>query len=328
MKKPKFQALPGVVIKSTKKGHRYLLHDKDSCGKDIYVTIPVLDTDTKKEYLEKVEKTRIKLISKKNIHAFQELIEEYILVRQLKPNTVRGLRGALKGFGLNDAQNREAYKRLLRKNQKSIFTKTRRISAFYKYLIVYKRINISDPTDGVRLRYKATRDRVMTQAESEIFFEAMKEQHPEIQMILRLAYFTGARISTILSMDDNTFRDGLLFYYNQKTGAPYAYGVPLTDPDTIRMVCDFSKNGGKFSLTESTILNRVYQFFIQNFPKKDGQTLTIHSLRHTLATRLIQAGVSPDIIARILDHKSVSTTLDVYAKHSQNQISEALSRIF
>lgn len=328
MKKPKFQAMPGVVIKSTKKGHRYLLHDKDSCGKDIYVTIPVLDTDTKKDYLEKVEKARIKLISKKNIHAFQDLIEEYILVRQLKQNTVRGLRGALKGFGLNDAQNREAYKRLLRKNQKSVFTKTRRISAFYKYLIVYKRLNISDPTDGVRLQYRSKRDRVMTPDEAGIFFEKMKDQHPEIQMILRLAYFTGARISTILSMDEKTFRNGILFYFNRKTGSPYAYGVPLNDPDTIRMVQNFARNGGKFSLTESTIANRIYQFFIKIFPKKDGQTLTIHSLRHTLATRLIQAGVSPDIIARILDHRSVSTTLDIYAKHSQDQISDALSMIF
>lgn len=65
MKKGKFPALPGVVVKSTQKGHRYLLHDKDSRGKDIYVTIPVVDTDTKKDYLEKVEKARIKLNAKK-----------------------------------------------------------------------------------------------------------------------------------------------------------------------------------------------------------------------------------------------------------------------
>jgi integrase len=328
MKKGKFPALPGVVVKSTQKGHRYLLHDKDSRGKDIYVTIPVVDTDTKKDYLEKVEKARIKLNAKKSICAFDDLVEEYILVRQLRPNSIRGLKGALKGFCLDDEKNRETYKKLLKSGQKSILTKTRRISAFYRYLIIYKHIQISDPTEGARIKYHSVRDRIMTDAEAKILFNRLQNLHPEIQMIIRLAFFTGARVSTILSMDKHTYRDGNLYYYNAKTGAPYAYPVPLKDNETVKIVEKFQKNGGKFQLTQSAILNRIYQFFVKNFPQKNGQTLTIHSLRHTLATRLIQAGVSPDIISRILDHRSVSTTLGVYARHSEEQISDALNKIF
>jgi integrase len=329
MKKNKFPALPGVVVKATKNGHRYLLHSKDSSGRDIYATIPVVDTDTKTEYLAKVEKARIKLNAKKNSNNFQELIEEYISVRQLSKNTVRALIHDLDGFGLDDAKNRARFLDMLKSGQKSINTRRAKISAFFRWLILHKRLDIHDPTDGVRIREKSEpRTRVMTADEEVTFFREMAKEHVDIQLCLRLAYFTGARLSSIMALNISQWKEGKLHYFNVKCGRPYAYKIPLTDPETIRLLNAACNGPSIFTLTQSSIQNRVYAFFRRNFPKKDGQTLTIHSLRHTLATRLLQSGVSPDIIARILDHRSVSTTLSVYARHSQDQIDGALSGIF
>lgn len=329
MKKKKFPPLPGVVTKSTKSGQRYLLHDKDSSGRDIYVTIPVVDTDEKKEYLEKVENARIKLNAKKNSGLFAELIDEYIQARQLRPNTVRALKHDLSGFGLEDSENRKLFSEILRTRPKSVKTIKGRISAFYKWMMLHKRIDITDPTDGVRLCIQESpRRRTMTPDEEQVFFEKMADECEDVQLCLRLAFFTGARISSILAIDKNSFRGGKLYYQNVKCNRPYAYPVPLTDADTVQMLTKACGRPKIFSYAKTTILNKIYAFFIRNFPKKDGETLTIHSLRHTLATRMLQAGVSPDVIARILDHRSVSTTLQVYAAHSQDQINGAFCAVF
>ena len=49
--------------------------------------------------------------------------------------------------------------------------------------------------------------------------------------------------------------------------------------------------------------------------KQSGMPLgfTLHGIRHTHATMLLSAGVSPNIISQRLGHSSVAFTLQVYA---------------
>ena len=41
--------------------------------------------------------------------------------------------------------------------------------------------------------------------------------------------------------------------------------------------------------------------------------ITLHGLRHTCASLLLAAGVSPDIVQQRLGHKRIEITLDLYA---------------
>ena len=47
---------------------------------------------------------------------------------------------------------------------------------------------------------------------------------------------------------------------------------------------------------------------IRRLPK-----LTIHGLRHTHATILLEQGVNPKVVSERLGHASVATTMDIYS---------------
>jgi integrase len=48
--------------------------------------------------------------------------------------------------------------------------------------------------------------------------------------------------------------------------------------------------------------------------KKAGlDHLTIHGLRHTHATMLLEAGINPKVVSERLGHASIATTMDIYS---------------
>ena len=55
--------------------------------------------------------------------------------------------------------------------------------------------------------------------------------------------------------------------------------------------------------------------------KEKGGKVTIHTLRHTFASRLVQAGVSLAKVSKLLGHSSVTTT-EIYAHLAPNEVSE------
>jgi len=60
------------------------------------------------------------------------------------------------------------------------------------------------------------------------------------------------------------------------------------------------------------------------------EPLRIHDLRHTAATLMLRAGVSPKVVAERLGHATVSLTLDVYSHvlpDMQREAAEALERV-
>lgn len=44
----------------------------------------------------------------------------------------------------------------------------------------------------------------------------------------------------------------------------------------------------------------------------DNKNVSVHMLRHTYATRSIEAGINPVVLKEILGHKDISTTLNIY----------------
>lgn len=323
---------PGIITKRTKTGTRYLLHDKDLSGRDIYATIENADSCTEKEYLKKIEAARIKLNSKKNNKSFIELVELYISARALSKNSSRNLIGALVGFSFDNDQNSSLVISLIQSDQApgTIKLKLSCIGSFFRWIITNGKapVGLIDPTQGKRYKADpAIRTRTLTDTEIEALFADLPSKSKVDQLVIRLAFFTGARISTICAMKPDSIRNGKIYYFNVKTGKPYKYPVPIRDTETIRIFNEIIHTVD-LSTLQKQINMRINQYLRRKFGIINGESISIHSLRHTFATRAIQAGIAPDIVARLLDHSSIDMTLRVYAKHSETQLDQAIERMF
>ena len=59
--------------------------------------------------------------------------------------------------------------------------------------------------------------------------------------------------------------------------------------------------------------NLVTRAFTKIIRKSGLGKLTIHGLRHTHATMLLEAGINPKVVSERLGHASVATTMDIYS---------------
>ena len=96
-------------------------------------------------------------------------------------------------------------------------------------------------------------------------------------------------------------------------------------PDTLGSLFVVGSIDGKFA--NPTAISKQWTAHAEAFGLRGetGQVVTLHGLRHTLASRLVQAGVDVKTVSDILGHASASMTLNVYASSNEQAKRNAVS---
>ncbi|MBO0439045.1 tyrosine-type recombinase/integrase [Candidatus Enterococcus ikei] len=82
------------------------------------------------------------------------------------------------------------------------------------------------------------------------------------------------------------------------------------------------------SNTEKSVEPRVIRYQFKQMSKAAGLSdVTFHTLRHTFATRCLEAGVNIATISSLLGHRSIKMTLDVYTHSLLSQEREAIDQV-
>ena len=84
-----------------------------------------------------------------------------------------------------------------------------------------------------------------------------------------------------------------------------------------------------FSNIENSFLqvSKPRKWMLQTIQKNNLKEISIHGFRHTHATLLLEAGVSPKVISERLGHSSIQITLDLYS-HVTEEMEREVPDIF
>lgn len=327
--KKDFPRVKGLVKKRTKTGHRYLLTETDDDGKTHFITVKILETDDNSTYFKKIEEARKQLRRNVEERTFSDYLEEFLSLRKLSKSTINGYRYCLKGFSLNDRDNTKAMKELLGRGKKQSTSRIyyKHVDRFFKWLIE-SGVTIKNPAKNVVVRYNAQpRSRVMTDDEINSVVEYARKKKPLYRLFILLLLHTGARVSTILAIRKEDLTKKGLVLYNVKCKKYYDYVIPINNKEIRELWESAFPVGSIFGLSGNSYKGRLNKWLRINFKRNEkGETVSIHTFRHTFASRAATNGVPIEVISKLLDHQSISTTAKYYARFSQKQINDGVSK--
>lgn len=180
--------------------------------------------------------------------------------------------------------------------------------------------------EGLRLPPAAQKkERTLTKAEIEsiraVSADKSNRLAPTADLALVLLY-TGMRITELLSMrrDDVHLSEGYMVG-GMKTETGKNRIIPILAP--VRLIIAgwmLDSIGSPFLLPTASGRQRdtnTVEHSFRSLMKLCGiEGVTPHTLRHTAATAMIEAGVAPTAVQAILGHKDFTTTANIYTSHT------------
>lgn len=326
----RFPHVKGLLKKRTSHGHRWVLTEPDFNGHPRSITVGISDNDPIDVFYRKVNDARQELRRRCACKDFEEYLETYIAFKRLRANTQELYRVSLRGFSFDDKKNVRIVRELLMSELKpsTIRVKIGHVGAFFRWLI-QRGEPVKDPTRDVTIgSHKSRRCRVFTAEEMEVLMAYARKKEPEYRLYILLLIRTGARCSTIGALTASSLDgENRLHMVNVKSDKRYDYPIVLNDAETLELWKEVSSDGKLWHRPCKNYHTALREWLRNHFGRDaNGETLSPHSLRHTFATNAVREGVPIEIVSKLLDHSSMSITLNVYAKFSQEQIDDAVRR--
>lgn len=196
--------------------------------------------------------------------------------------------------------------------------------------------------------------RVLTLEEQKTFLETAKKStyYNQYAFLLQTGLRTGEM--TGLKWSDIDFENRIIsvkrtmgYKYKNKewqTGEPKTKNscrkIPLTQ-EAINILKDQKRKNQslkiiKLEFSEYVFLNTMgkpvatsnYDDSLENLAKKSAiKKLSMHTLRHTFATRCIEAGMKPKTLQMILGHSNIGTTMNLYVHTTEEEKKKEIESI-
>lgn len=268
---------------------------------------------------------------KRKLHTLQEISTHYIAEMELQKITE------------NDLKDFFAY---ITKYSNSTIAKIYGIVNHTFKIAVRRNIlryNFLDDQLEFSIPYSDIKDKkvsALTIEEQQQFIKAMKETNCRYKYQFLVSLFTGMRMGEInaLDIDDIDFTNKIIHIRRTITRGLDERAMIGTYTKTINGTRDIIMDSHVESIFKEYLLssyyhendmhllfcnsrkqcistdttNMMFKYICEQYNIGKGYELHQHMLRHTFATRCIEAGMPASVLAKIMGHANVSTTLNVY----------------
>lgn len=164
-----------------------------------------------------------------------------------------------------------------------------------------------NPCDAVSIRKnKGNKGKALTIEQEAKLIAYLKEHKPPIKNMIYIYLATGMRRSELLAIHyaDLDFEKQEILIRGEKT--KNAYRTLQTTTNVLNL---FPNKPKPFEEWTASKLTHAFKTITRLLDFKD---ITIHSLRHTFATRCIEQGVPVVVVQKWLGHASIVMTVDTY----------------
>lgn len=231
------------------------------------------------------------------------------------------------------------------------------VSNIFSYAVDNKVIPESPMTDKIRLPNKQEKQErtVLTKTQQQTFLQTVDRSCSIYKDFYRLALQTGMRAGELcaLQWNDIDFVHNVIHVnktlYRYGSGDQYQIHKPKTQSG-IRDI-PMTNEAKKILSNQKEVCKKLKVIPIKHrdyvFIKEDGSLynnsvvdnclksickrgdlphITMHNLRHTFATRCIEAGMRPKTLQKILGHSTLQMTMDLYVHVTSDELVTEMSK--
>lgn len=278
---------------------------------------------------------------KKEDPTFSELLDYFLGHSGIKDTTKRGLKILYKAPFKNErrisAQMIQDYldEQAKRLRPATVSLRSRQIKQVLRYAIKRGKYTYPDPTSNLDLpKGTGGRQRFFTPQEMQTLLDSVKDK-PHLYLFVKVAMCTGARLTTILTIKrEDISPDGTIRLKNHKANRWY---VGFLDQETMGLI--EGANGyifaepkrpnepPRYSHIQRPLLDVIDRLF-NKFSTPVEERAVIHTIRHSVATNLLENGVDLIVVSKILDHHSPTVTASIYSHVSTEMKRKSVSKMW
>lgn len=183
------------------------------------------------------------------------------------------------------------------------------LRGFYDYLIDMDIVSLNPVRQSLYIRHSRKKPKPLLASQEKAFLEFISKKDEHIKLAFILLLETGLRLSELKKIKESNFIKINNKYYLQVFDSKNHTNrkIPLSS-EIYNLVLDYAQRN-IFSGTIFNLSNRAYQYHCDIFAKQYQLKFSVHSLRHTYATKLSQKGTPLQIIQVLLGHKNIMTTM-------------------
>ena len=213
--------------------------------------------------------------------------------------------------------------------QKSIYDHMRNLQQYLGYLLETGKIKIN-PASHLKFNHpteKAERI-IFTQSQIQELYKIANEQE---RAILNLAYGCGLRVHELglIEKEDIRWNENLVIVQNGKNSKRRIVPINTKVAKELRSYLEERENpifrNNKQRRMQEWTFNKMLKELIsktkfgRQFSTAERNKIGIHSLRHSIATHLLENGMKLEQVQRFLGHSHIEST-EIYTHINQNQI--------